>query len=82
MCSSIFNYTVNRKYVFTRGQTSKVHQSFPKYFALVILVLLLNYGLLYFYNETLILPLIAAKLLTEASIFLFSYWAQRRFVYS
>ncbi|WP_145048104.1 bifunctional glycosyltransferase family 2/GtrA family protein [Paenibacillus xylanexedens] len=82
LCSSIFNYTVNRKYVFTGGQPSKVRQSFPKYFALVILVLLLNYGLLYFYNETLILPLIAAKLLTEASIFLFSYWAQRRFVYS
>ncbi|KQO01415.1 GtrA family protein [Paenibacillus sp. Leaf72] len=81
LCSSIFNYTMNRKYVFTGGKVSKLHQSLPKYFSLVILVLLLNYGLLYFYNETLIIPLVIAKLLTEASIFLFSYWAQRKYVY-
>ncbi len=81
LCSSIFNYTINRKYVFSAGKTSKVRQSLPKYFSLVILVLLLNYGLLYFYNEKLIIPLIAAKVLTEVSIFLFSYWAQRKFVY-
>ncbi|MEK4434659.1 GtrA family protein [Paenibacillus sp. FSL K6-2862] len=82
LCSSIFNYTINRKYVFSAGgRTSKVRQSLPKYFSLVILVLLLNYGLLYFYNEKLIIPLIAAKVLTEVSVFLFSYWAQRRFVY-
>ncbi|MCM3783508.1 bifunctional glycosyltransferase family 2/GtrA family protein [Neobacillus mesonae] len=81
LCSSIFNYTMNRKYVFSGSTTKKVYQSLPKYFALVVLVLLLNYGLLYFYNEKLIIPLVAAKLLTEASIFVFSYWAQRRFVY-
>ncbi|MNI84803.1 GtrA-like protein [compost metagenome] len=72
---------MNRRYVFTGGKTSNLQQSLPKYFALVLLVLLFNYGLLYFYNEKLIIPLAAAKLLTEVSIFLFSYWAQRRFVY-
>lgn len=81
LCSSIFNYSMNRRYVFTGGKTSRLQQSLPKYFALVLLVLLFNYGLLYFYNEKLIIPLAAAKLLTEVSIFLFSYWAQRRFVY-
>ncbi|WP_379146043.1 glycosyltransferase [Paenibacillus sp. sgz500992] len=81
LCSSIFNYSMNRKYVFTGGKASRLQESLPKYFALVILVLLFNYGLLYFYNEKLIIPLVAAKLLTEVSIFLFSYWAQRRFVY-
>lgn len=81
LCSSIFNYSMNRKYVFTNGKASRLRKSLPKYFALVILVLLFNYGLLYFYNEKLIIPLVAAKLLTEVSIFLFSYWAQRRFVY-
>ena len=80
LCSSIFNYSVNRKYVFTGGKKSRL-QSLPKYFSLVILVLLFNYGLLYFYNEQLIIPLVAAKILTEISIFLFSYWAQRKFVY-
>ncbi|MNY76987.1 GtrA-like protein [compost metagenome] len=72
---------MNRKYVFTRSKMSKLQQSLPKYFALVLLVLLFNYGLLYFYNEQLIIPLVAAKILTEVSIFVFSYWAQRRFVY-
>ncbi|MEK4063682.1 MULTISPECIES: bifunctional glycosyltransferase family 2/GtrA family protein [Paenibacillus] len=81
LCSSIFNYSMNRKYVFTGGKASRLQESLPKYFALVILVLLFNYGLLYFYNEKLIIPLVAAKLMTEVSIFLFSYWAQRRFVY-
>jgi putative flippase GtrA len=80
LCSSVFNYSVNRKYVFTGGKKSRL-QSLTKYFSLVILVLMFNYGLLYFYNEKLIIPLVAAKVLTEVSIFLFSYWAQRKFVY-
>ncbi|WP_339837006.1 bifunctional glycosyltransferase family 2/GtrA family protein [Paenibacillus sp. FSL R7-0272] len=81
LCSSMFNYTMNRKYVFSAGRGSKIGQSLPKYFSLVVLVLLLNYGLLYLYNEQLIIPLLAAKILTEISIFVFSYWAQRRFVF-
>jgi len=81
LCSSIFNYSMNRKYVFGGKNAAKVRKSMPKYFSLVVLVLLLNYGLLYFYNEQLILPLAVAKILTEVSIFVFSFWAQRRFVY-
>lgn len=81
LCSSVFNYTVNRKYVFGGANTAQVRRSLPKYFSLALLVLLLNYGLLYFYNEQLILPLVVAKILTEASIFAFSFWMQRRFVY-
>ncbi|MDO3412511.1 bifunctional glycosyltransferase family 2/GtrA family protein [Saccharibacillus sp. CPCC 101409] len=81
LCSSVFNYSVNRKYVFGGTESSKIRRSLPKYFSLVALVLMMNYGLLYFYNETLIIPLVIAKLLTEASIFVFSFWAQRRFVY-
>ncbi|AIQ28583.1 MULTISPECIES: bifunctional glycosyltransferase family 2/GtrA family protein [unclassified Paenibacillus] len=80
LCSSVFNYSVNRKYVFSGSQQSRL-QSLPKYFSLVVLVLLFNYGLLYFYNEKLIIPLVAAKILTEISVFVFSYWAQRKFVY-
>ncbi|OWA37668.1 glycosyl transferase family 2 [Saccharibacillus sp. O16] len=82
LCSSIFNYSVNRRYVFGGKNAAKVRRSMPKYFSLVVLVLLLNYALLYFYNEQLILPLAVAKVLTELSIFLFSFWMQRRFVYS
>ncbi|NGZ77660.1 bifunctional glycosyltransferase family 2/GtrA family protein [Saccharibacillus alkalitolerans] len=81
LCSSVFNYSMNRRYVFGGKNAAKIGRSMPKYFSLVVLVLLLNYGLLHFYNEQLILPLVAAKILTEISIFLFSFWAQRRFVY-
>ncbi|MDQ0089460.1 glycosyltransferase involved in cell wall biosynthesis [Paenibacillus anaericanus] len=81
MCSSIFNYTLNRKYVFGLSRDSKIHQSLPKYFGLVIVLLLLNYGFLYLYHESFAIPLFVAKLLTEASIFFFSYWAQRKYVY-
>lgn len=81
LCSSVFNYSMNRKYVFGGPNAAKIRKSMPKYFSLVVLVLLLNYGLLYFYNEQLILPLAVAKILTEVSIFVFSFWMQRRFVY-
>ncbi|AOZ92612.1 hypothetical protein [Paenibacillus crassostreae] len=38
-------------------------------------------GLLHVYHEEIGIPLFIAKLLTEGSIFLFSYWAQRKYVY-
>ncbi|MNP36214.1 GtrA-like protein [compost metagenome] len=81
ICSSIFNYTMNRKFVFRQGKRSAIQNSLPKYFTLVLIVLLLNYGFLYMYHEQIGIPLILAKLLTEATIFLFSFWAQRKYVY-
>lgn len=94
--SSIVNYSLNRKFVFRKGSrktsaaasttasassSSSVTKSLPKYYALVIVVLLLNYAVLHFLNINLGVPLLAAKLATEAVLFLFSYWSQRKFVY-
>lgn len=107
ICSSVFNYTMNRKYVFARGSragsvhpgvgfravshtgaaavhgtgSAKLYTSMSRYFTLVIIVLLLNLGLMHLYHVAFGIPLIAAKLLTETSLFLFSYWAQRKYVY-
>ncbi|MFC5468292.1 glycosyltransferase [Cohnella suwonensis] len=82
VCSSILNYAVNRKFVFSRGRPrSAVSRSMPRYFALVALILALNYGLMFAFHERLGIALVAAKLLTEGSLFLFSYWAQRKLVY-
>jgi len=81
VCSSIFNYTMNRNYVFAKRNKAAAHQSMPKYFTLVVIIMLLNYGVMYLFHEQLAISLVAAKLLTEASLFLLSYWAQRRFVY-
>ncbi|PWW06269.1 putative flippase GtrA [Paenibacillus cellulosilyticus] len=81
VCSSLVNYTMNRRFVFTDEGQSQVRRSMPKYFALVLLILTLNYGLMYGLNEVAHIPLLISKLITEGVLFLFSYWTQRKFVY-
>lgn len=81
ICSSIFNYTMNRRFVFAKGKGAAVRKSLPRYFSLVIVIVLLNYGMLHLLHENIGVPLIVAKLVTEASLFIFSYWTQRKFVY-
>lgn len=81
ICSSTFNFTMNRRVVFGKNKGSSLPSSLTKYFTLALIVLLLNYGVLYVYHEQIGIPLILAKLLTEVTIFVFSYWAQRRYVY-
>ncbi len=79
--SSMLNYGLNRSLVFQKPALTETQRSMPKYFALVLLILMLNYGLMLLFNELLHIPLPVAKLLTEASLFLFSFWAQRSFVF-
>ncbi|RAP75762.1 bifunctional glycosyltransferase family 2/GtrA family protein [Paenibacillus montanisoli] len=79
--SSLFNYAMNRRYVFDRKQKSSILSSAPKYFALVVLILMFNYGFMYLFKESLGLPLLVAKLFTEGSLFAFSYWSQHQFVF-
>lgn len=81
ICSSIVNYSVNRRLVFARDGESAVRRSMPRYFTLVLLILLLNYAVLRLLHETAGLPLGAAKIVTEAALFAVSYAAQRKFVY-
>ncbi len=81
LCSSIFNYAMNRRFVFVKGKGTAIRKSLPRYFSLVIVIVLLNYGMLHLLHESIGIPLVAAKLLTEASLFVLSYWAQRKFVY-
>lgn len=81
LCSSIFNYAVNRSMVFRKPSGAAVSRSLPKYFTLVLMILLLNYGFMFAYHAAAGIPLVLSKLLTEATLFLFSYWAQRKYVY-
>lgn len=82
LCSAAFNYGMNKTFVFTGGKPAPVRRSMSKYIALAGVVLLLNYGLMSLLFGQAGLPLLAAKLLTEATLFLFSYWCQQRFVYA
>lgn len=79
-CSSLFNYTLNKFFVFSKGHAG-MKQPFIKYFSLVILILFFNYQFLALFHETLGMPLLYAKILTETILFLFSYWMQRIFVF-
>ncbi|UQZ34675.1 glycosyl transferase family 2 [Paenibacillus sp. PK3_47] len=79
--SSAANYAMNRRFVFSRQNKGAVHTSVTRYYILVLLVLGLNYGCLSLLHILLGVPLIPAKLLTECLLFLFSFWAQRRYVY-
>lgn len=81
VCSSLANYTMNRQFVFAEDGPSEVRRSMPKYFALVVLILTLNYGLMYGLNELANVPLLVSKLVTEGVLFLLSFWSQRKFVY-
>ncbi len=82
LCSAGFNYAMNKTFVFTSGKPAPMGRSMPRYIALAGVILLLNYGLMSLLFGQAGLPLLAAKLLTEAMLFLFSYWCQQRFVYA
>ena len=81
LCSAIFNYTMNRVYVFSKFKNSTIKKSLPRYFLLATFILFANYGVIHGYNIILGIPLFYAKVLTEVTIFLFSFWSQRKFVF-
>ncbi|WP_425804576.1 glycosyltransferase [Desulfitobacterium sp. Sab5] len=81
-CSSAFNYSVNRSFVFAKGNQSYNSQnSLPKYFSLVLIIMALNYELIRFINLRLAIPVFYAKVLTEFILFLLSYVVQKTFVF-
>ncbi|WP_409340621.1 GtrA family protein [Paenibacillus sp. MBLB4367] len=80
--SSAANYAINRRFVFARPKKGSVVKSAARYYSLAAAILALNYGLLSLLHTMLEIPLVPAKLATECLLFLFSYWCQRRFVYS
>lgn len=82
VCSSIFNYTLNKNYVFSGRKEITARESVLKYFTLVVIVMAFNYGLIFTFNKLLLIPLFFAKLLAEAAIFLFSYWSQHRYIFA
>lgn len=81
VCSAVFNYTVNRHYVFSKLKDASIKSSLPRYFILAIIVMLANYAVIDFYYSIIGISLFLAKIFTEITIFLFSYWSQRKFVF-
>ena len=78
--SSLFNYTLNKHLVFEATSTKKL-VSLLQYYFLVIFILVLNYLLISFFNETLTISLLISKLLTEGLLFSFSYTIQHKLIF-
>lgn len=79
--SATFNYTMNKVYVFSKFKDTSIKKSLPRYFLLVTLIMLANYGVIHTYYSVIGLSLFFAKIFTEVTIFLFSFWSQRKFVF-
>lgn len=79
--SSLFNYVLNKNLVF-KAKNQMHTKAFLKYYSLVIAILLCNYLLLYLFTDVMSLSLLAGKILTECILFLVSYYAQKRFVFT
>ena len=75
--SSFCNYLLNRKVVFK----SKSSSSILRYYAVIIFLLLLNYGLLSLVSTSNGLPLWIAQLVVQACIYPLSFVLQRKFVF-
>lgn len=81
LCSATFNYSTNRLVVFNKNNKDRIYKSLWKYAILAIFIMLLNYVVIDFYINTLKLNLYIAKVLTEVTIYFFSYTAQKKFVF-
>ncbi len=80
VCSSLFNYICNRYLVFKAGSEQNRH-SILRYYSLAAVILGGNYLLMYLLVNTVSIPLIPAKILTEAILFTGSYWVQKKYVF-
>lgn len=80
VCSSLFNYLCNRYLVFKTGAEQNQH-SVLRYYSLAAAILGSNYLLLSLFVNTISIPLIPAKILTEAILFTGSYWVQKKYVF-
>ena len=80
-CSSLLNYLCNKYFVFKKD-TPKAIPSFLRYYGLVLALLACNYLFLSLFVNTIGVPLVLAKLMTEAILFLASYRMQRKYVFS
>lgn len=77
--SAALNYTLNTKLVFHDHRPWQ--KTLPQYATLAAVILTLNSAVLMLYSEILGIPTTAAKLLTEVTLFVFSFLVQSRMIY-
>ena len=80
--SSLVNYGTNRNFVFRHGRMTPIRASAPRYFTLVAAILAANYALMRLVISDFRLPLVVGKVLTETVLFVVSYQAQHRWIFT
>lgn len=81
IASAGLNFAINRRLVFRRGREVPVRTAALRYLSLAALLLAANFGTLTALTDAGV-PLLAAKLLTEATLFLVSFSVQRSVVFA
>lgn len=79
--SASMNFAVNRSLVFGSGRTIPVRTAAARYFSLAGLLLIASYGLITALADVGV-PLLAAKILTDATLFAVSFAVQRAVVFA
>lgn len=76
--SGAYNYFVNARLVFKHGETA---QTRVQYLLLAVAILFMNSILLQFYSMICGIPVFGAKILTELTLFIFSFTVQRKLIF-
>ena len=79
--SATLNFTLNRRYVFDPAGRTSLPAAIAGYGTVAIGILIANYTILYLLYERLGIMIGLAKIVTEASLFLASYFLQKHFVF-
>lgn len=80
LCSGSLNYIMNRKYVFSKGNHTSEDMYFHKYILLACILMFMNYITLN-YLCSIGINLVIGKIITEAILFIFSFFLQRKYVF-
>lgn len=78
--SSLGNYLLNKNVVFS-DRSGKRFTSLIQYYLLAACILTLNYLMISFLNETINIPLVISKLITEAILFGISFFIQHKIIF-
>ena len=79
VCSSFFNYSVNRSLVFL--STTRISTSMIKYYCLCIVQMSLSAGLVYSFHHLLRIDEVLVKAAVDGLLFFASYQVQKRWVF-
>lgn len=80
ICSGVFNYTMNKNYVFSKGNMKNDKSYFYRYTLLASILMFMNYVTLN-YLCTIGINLVLSKIITETILFVFSFLIQKKYVF-